>query len=149
MSRTARDEEPLRVLAIDDDPGALLLVEDVLQRRGGLAVTALPTPAEALQRLRDSEFDVLVTDVELPGMTGLELLGRLRADHPALPVVVITANPTVEYAVEALRGQAGEFLPKPLDPDVLLRTVVGLGTCLLYTSPSPRDRTRSRMPSSA
>jgi two-component system response regulator HydG len=123
-----RDDTPLRVLVIDDDPDALLLMEDVLGRRGGLTVRSALRPDEALAMLHEREPDVLVTDVELPGMTGLELLTHLRSDFPNLPVVVVTANPTVDYAVGALRGQAGEFLGKPLDPDGLLRTVTALGT---------------------
>lgn len=120
-------DAPLRVLAIDDDPDALLLMEDVLGRRGGLSVTTSLRPEEALSILREGRHDVLVTDIELPGMTGLELLTQLRSEFPTLPVLVVTAHPTVDYAVGALRGQAGEFLGKPLDPDTLLRTVTTLG----------------------
>lgn len=121
------DPTALRVLVIDDDPDALMLMEDVLGRRGGLSVRTTHSPVEALEMLVGSSFDVVVTDVELPGMTGLELLTRLRDQLPDLPVVVVTAHPSVDYAVGALRGQAGEFLHKPLDPEQLVRTVKGLG----------------------
>jgi two-component system response regulator HydG len=122
----------LRILVIDDDPDSVLLMTDVLGRRGGMNVTGAVSPEEALATLASragSELscDVVVTDVEMPGMSGLELLGRLREDYPELPVVVITAHATVHYAVEALRGQADEFLRKPLNPDELLSTVSRLG----------------------
>jgi len=122
----------LRVLVIDDDPDSVLLLTDVLGRRGGMDVTSALTPQEALTILStqdgsDRAFEVVVTDVEMPGMSGLQLLGRLREDFPDLPVVVITAHATVHYAIEALRGQADEFLRKPLNPEELLTTVGRLG----------------------
>jgi LmbE family N-acetylglucosaminyl deacetylase len=115
----------LRTLLIDDDPDALLFMRDVLERRGGMVVTTA-TDADAALRSLDTT-DVVVTDVEMPGMTGLDLLTRIRAARPTLPVVVVTAHPSLDYAVEALRGQAAEFLRKPLDPAELLRVVTDLG----------------------
>jgi LmbE family N-acetylglucosaminyl deacetylase/ActR/RegA family two-component response regulator len=120
-------DEPLRVLVVDDDPDVLLLVEDVLGGRGGMAVTGVTRPTEALQRLGSGRWDVLVADVELPDMTGLELLERAHAGAPDLPCVVITAHASVEYAVGALRSRATEFLDKPIDPDRLLDTVRSAG----------------------
>jgi LmbE family N-acetylglucosaminyl deacetylase/ActR/RegA family two-component response regulator len=126
------DEPPLRVLVIDDDPDSVLLMTDVLARRGGMAVSSALNPDDGLAALDDlsgdRHCDVVVTDVEMPGMTGLDLLSLLRERYPDLPVVVVTAHATVDYAVGALRGQAGEFLHKPLDPDELLGTVHRLGT---------------------
>jgi two-component system, NtrC family, response regulator HydG len=134
---TGSTEPPLRVLVVDDDPDSVLLMRDVLSRRGGMAVTSALGSDDGLAALdfagydmagnEDPGYDVVVTDVEMPGMTGLDLLGLLRERFPALPVVVVTAHATVEYAVGALRGQAGEFLHKPLDPDELLGTVRRLG----------------------
>ncbi len=121
------NDEALRVLVIDDDPTSLMIMQDVLSRRGGLTVTTAQSPAEALALLDDMTCDLVVTDVELPGMSGLELLTQLRARLPALPVVVVTAHPSIDYAVGALRGQAGEFLHKPLDPEQLLQVVNTLG----------------------
>jgi two-component system, NtrC family, response regulator HydG len=123
---------PLRILVIDDDPDSVLLMADVLGRRGGMVVISVLTPEDALTELsaragREPGCDVVVTDVEMPGMNGLELLGRLRENFPDLPVVVITAHATVQYAVEAVRGQADGFLHKPLNPDELLATVTRLG----------------------
>jgi LmbE family N-acetylglucosaminyl deacetylase/CheY-like chemotaxis protein len=130
--------DALRVLVIDDDPDSVLLMRDVLERRGGLVVTSALSPGEAMAALGDGDgeggeggegghYDVVVTDVEMPGMTGLDLLARLRERLPDLPVVVVTAHATVDYAVGALRGQAAEFLHKPLDPTELLDTVRRLG----------------------
>jgi LmbE family N-acetylglucosaminyl deacetylase len=119
--------DPLQVLVIDDDPDALVFMEDVLARRGGLSVTAVDEPQLALERLRTTPYDVVVTDVEMPQMSGLDLLAQLRERQPRLPVIVVTAFPSVEYAVGALRGEADEFLRKPLDPVELLRVVSALG----------------------
>lgn len=125
------DDAPLRVLVIDDDPNSVLLMTDVLSRRGGMAVTSAFNPDQALSALGGlsggASYDVVITDVEMPGMTGLDLLSLLHEEYPGLPVIVVTAHATVDYAVGALRGQAGEFLHKPLDPEELLGTVRRLG----------------------
>ncbi|MDG4824694.1 response regulator [Asanoa sp. WMMD1127] len=125
MRGTDGDAKPLRALLIDDDPDALLFMRDVLDRRGGMDVATAGDAETALRSL--DGVDVVVTDVEMPGMTGLELLTRIRAARPDQPVVVVTAHPSLDYAVEALRGQAAEFLRKPLDPAELLRVVTDLG----------------------
>ena len=67
-----------------------------------------------MRRIETEPWDLLITDIELPGMTGLELLDRVRQRLPGLPVAVLTGNPTVDYAVSALRNSAGEFLQKPI-----------------------------------
>ena len=75
-----------------------------------------PTPCGAS---RPRQWDLLITDIELPGMTGLELLERVRELVPDLPVAVITGHPSVDYAVSALRGSAAEFLQKPIGAEDL------------------------------
>ncbi len=70
--------------------------------------------------------DVVVTDIEMPGLSGLELLAELRRLMPTVPVVVMTAHVSVEYAVSALRAQADEFLTKPLDNARLVESVTRL-----------------------
>lgn len=108
------DAAAYRVLVVDDDPDVALYTKTVLERRGGFAVRAVGTAQAALELADEFEPDVVVTDIEMPGMTGLELMSRLRASRPALPVVVITAHVSVDYAVKALRAQANEFLTKPV-----------------------------------
>ena len=120
----ATGPEPLgeRVLVVDDEANVRTVLCALLERDGLAAVEAADGQA-ALDRLRDSPFAAVLTDLRMPGMDGLELLSRITRDHPGLPVVVITAHATVETAVQALRLGAFDFLTKPFDRDEI-RTVV-------------------------
>jgi LmbE family N-acetylglucosaminyl deacetylase/CheY-like chemotaxis protein len=103
-----------RVLVVDDDPDVALYTSTVLERRGGCEVRAITDPTLARAAVDEFRPDVVVTDIEMPGMSGLQLIELLRADQPDLPVVVMTAHVSVDYAVGALRSQADEFLVKPI-----------------------------------
>ena len=112
----------LHVLVVDDDPDTAFFVRTVLQR-GGMTVTTCADPLEALALASRVEFDAANTDIEMPGMTGLEFLDRLRLLRADLPVTVMTAHASVDYAVDALRRQADEFLVKPVPKDTLAATI--------------------------
>ncbi|GAA1135538.1 MULTISPECIES: response regulator [Microbacterium] len=116
-------ETPTRVLVVDDDPDVALLVKTVLERRAGCIVDLAADGREAVERVATIRPDVVVTDIEMPGLNGLELLAELRSSAPAIPVLVMTAHVSVEYAVSALRAQADEFLTKPLDNARLVESV--------------------------
>ena len=118
--------DPYRVVVIDDSPEILLYLQAVLQTRGRCEVMALTDPALAQSAVESFQPDVVVTDIEMPGVDGLALMAGLRQDRPELPVVVMTAHVSVEYAVSALRGQADEFLTKPIEPEHLLSVVLRL-----------------------
>lgn len=109
--------------------GAILLVDDeayvrdslaaVLERRG-FSVRCAAGADEALQRDKLDGVDAVVTDLRMPGTGGLELLERLSAAEPLLPVIVLTAHGTVASAVECMRAGAYEYLVKPVDPEALV-----------------------------
>lgn len=113
----------LRVLLVEDDPDVAGFTRTVLERRGGMICRWVTNPADALEVLASAEVDVVVTDIEMPGMTGLELLGHVRATLPHVPVVVMTAYAQLDYAVEALRQRADEFLVKPVPAATLVERV--------------------------
>lgn len=121
-------DDAYRVLVVDDDPDVALYTRTVLERRGGCIVRAIGDARLARQIVAEFRPDVVVTDIEMPGMTGLELLALLRADQPELPVVVMTAHVSVDYAVSALRSQADEFLTKPVNSADLVSIVTRLAT---------------------
>jgi len=104
-----------RVLVVDDDPDLVQLVRTLLERRAGCVVETAADGASALAALTVFEPDVVVADIEMPGMSGLEMLEAIRERTPWMPVVIMTAHVSVDYAVTALRAQADEFLTKPLD----------------------------------
>ncbi len=126
MSSVSQPESPGRILVVEDDPEAAAYVLHVLRNRGGFEVTHLADPAAALDRARAERWDLVLTDVEMPGMTGIELLEAIREITPQLPVAVYTAHASVDYAVRALRNKADEFLEKPVRPDKLVETVNAL-----------------------
>jgi two-component system response regulator AtoC len=110
---------PETVLLVDDEPNILKVLTVVLERAGYDARTAESGEA-ALEKLRTDSPDVLVTDLKMPGIDGLELLGRSRADDPARPVILMTAHGTIETAVEAMKGGAFDYITKPINNNALL-----------------------------
>ena len=126
MSSVSQPESPGRILVVEDDPEAAAYVLHVLRNRGGFEVTHIAAPAAALDRARAERWDLVLTDVEMPGMTGIELLEAIREISPQLPVAVYTAHASVDYAVRALRNKADEFLEKPVPPDKLVETLAAL-----------------------
>jgi DNA-binding NtrC family response regulator len=107
------------VLLVEDKEG----LRDVLRRaveREGFAVTACADGGEALGALRKERFQIVLTDLKLPGADGLEVLRAARRSEPTLPVIVMTAYGTVQDAVAAMRDGAYDFLEKPVDHDHLL-----------------------------
>ena len=118
MQTSDTDGQQGRILLVDDDLALGGFLSRAL-RAGGFEVAHELAADTALARVTVEQWDLLITDIELPGMNGLELLERVRERMPDLPVAVLTGHPTVDYAVSALRGAAAEFLSKPISaPDL-------------------------------
>lgn len=111
-----------RVLVVDDHATARESVADVL-RHVGHEATACSSGAEALSVLRRGSFDVVVTDLQMPGMNGLELIREIERRRFGAQAVMVTAHASVETAVEAMRHGAFDYLEKPYDVDRLEATV--------------------------
>jgi two-component system response regulator HydG len=107
-----------RVLVIDDDRAMCEMLEEALAELG-FATTTRTSPSAALQLLVAQDFDVVVTDLNMPGMSGLELCRRIVEMRRDLPIVILTAFGSMEAAVGAIRAGAWDFLTKPLDVEVL------------------------------
>jgi two-component system nitrogen regulation response regulator GlnG len=106
----------LRVWLVDDDASIRWVLERAL-RNDGMTPRAFEAAEPALDALRRDTPDVLITDIRMPGASGLELLRRIRDARPALPVIVMTAYSDLGSAVSAYEGGAFEYLPKPFDID--------------------------------
>jgi len=113
---------PVPILLVDDDRN-LREVTRVGLRRHGFEVVAVASAEAALDAAREGEFEVVVTDLKMPGMGGMELLRHLHGINPALPVVVLTAYGSIETAVLAMRDGAFDFSTKPVDLDALAITL--------------------------
>ncbi|WP_224242208.1 sigma-54-dependent transcriptional regulator [Hyalangium gracile] len=116
--------EPLKgsVLLVDDDP-AVAKVLGALLAQAGLTVHTTKSGAEALAVLGQKPIDVVVSDVRMPGMSGLELLAEVTRAYADVPVVLITAHGTVPMAVEAMKAGAADFILKPFDREEILFTI--------------------------
>ncbi|HEY7728133.1 MAG TPA: sigma-54 dependent transcriptional regulator [Candidatus Eisenbacteria bacterium] len=100
------------MLVVDDDPGASGLLRDIFGREG-FDVTVVARGGDALRAAGARPFEIVLSDVKLPDLDGLEVLRRLRAEHPDLTVILITAFGTVEMAVRALHEGAFDYVRKP------------------------------------
>ena len=104
------------VWIVDDDRSIRWVFEKALGREG-IAFNSFSSAQEALDALRDGPPQVLVSDIRMPGPSGLELLRTVKEKHPAVPVIVMTAYSDLDSAVAAFQGGAYEYLPKPFDVD--------------------------------
>ncbi len=107
-----------RVLVVDDDE-SLRRVTQVQLEQAGFKTTTAGDGIEALSILQKSAPDLVITDLKMPAMSGIELLRRIRADYPDVLVVMLTAFGTVESAVEAMKAGAYDYITKPVHPDEL------------------------------
>jgi two-component system nitrogen regulation response regulator GlnG len=108
--------ESLQVWLVDDDASIRWVLERAL-RNGGMSTTAFEAAEPVLTALRTGSPDVLITDVRMTGQSGIDLLKRVHASHPELPVIVMTAHSDLGTTVSAYESGAFEYLPKPFDID--------------------------------
>jgi CheY-like chemotaxis protein len=119
-----------RILLVEDDQEAAYFAVHVLTTMGRFDVTHTADPRVALDRARSEPWDLVLTDLDLPTMTGLDLLGALRREVPGLPVAVITADAGPGPGTNAARHQADAFLCKPVPAAQL----VAVATALIGTN---------------
>ena len=111
-----------RILIVDDDPGQRSLLDSFLKSQGFDTVT-VASGEQALEALRAQEFSMMISDVRMPGISGLETLRRARKEHAVLPILLVTAYADIRDAVGAMRDGALNYLGKPIDLDELLASV--------------------------
>jgi EAL domain-containing protein (putative c-di-GMP-specific phosphodiesterase class I)/ActR/RegA family two-component response regulator len=114
--------EGLRALLVDDDPTILHGYSRMLERHGATIETA-SNGKEAVERVKNRPFDVIVSDISMPEMTGLEFLKAVRAHDLDVPVILATGEPSLESAMRAVEYGAFRYLPKPVSPELLWETV--------------------------
>jgi DNA-binding NtrC family response regulator len=127
------------LLVVDDEPAVLDVTQKLLER-SGYRVTACHNAEDALALLEHEEFDVVLTDVQMPGMGGLGLLRAVREREVELPVILVTGNPSPETESSALEHGAFQYLTKPVSY-ALLGEVVSEAA-----DSSRRSRRRLSMP---
>lgn len=113
---------PKGILLVDNEEGMCRMLEEVLTD-SGYRVAAFTRSFEAVEAFEPGRHDLVITDVKMPGLDGLEVLGRLKEKDPAVPVIMITAFATVDVSIQALRKGAYDMLTKPFEPEELLYRV--------------------------
>lgn len=110
------DDGLIRVLYVDDEPALLELGKLFLEMQGGLKVTVIEKPSKALDLLDEQDFDVVLSDYEMPVINGIELLKRLRMDGNEIPFIIFTGRGREDVVIEALNNGADFYLQKGGDP---------------------------------
>lgn len=107
------------ILIVDDEKNYPLILSEVIMEEGFSALTA-SSGLEAVETLKSKTVDLVLTDVMMPGMDGIDLLMQVKKESPDLPVIVMTAHGSVERAVEAMKKGAYTYILKPFDNDTLI-----------------------------
>jgi len=114
--------DKIHVWVVDDDRSIRWVLEKALERVD-MVVTSFEDGTSLQNRLQQGQPDVIITDIRMPGINGLELLDRIRELHPNLPVIVMTAHSDLDSAVSAYQGGAFEYMPKPFDVNEAIELV--------------------------
>jgi len=115
-SDIAAKSKPILVLAIDDDPGMLKFYEAVLAERG-VRVEGVQAPDSAVKMVEDLDPDLVLLDLTLPGVDGMEILRQIREQNPLTRVVMVTGNYAIETAVKAIQAGAADYVCKPISEE--------------------------------
>lgn len=111
-----------RILLIDNEAGLCRMMEQILVDHGYL-VRSFTSPQKAVDEFKASAWDLVISDIKMPGMSGMEVLQAIKAKQHDIPVIMITAYATVDMSIQALRKGAYDMLTKPFEPDELIYRV--------------------------
>jgi putative nucleotidyltransferase with HDIG domain len=112
-----------KILVVDDYLPTRSLIVDALNQSSKYEINEAENGEEALHFFKKSNYDLVISDIMMPGMSGMDLLNRIRETNPAVAVIMITGNPTTDLTVNAIKKGAVDFLTKPFDIDDLLYKV--------------------------
>jgi DNA-binding NtrC family response regulator len=114
---------PERILVVDDEPNMLRLLKTILMDKTGYEVTTTNNPLEVSKLLQEGHYDLVVTDLKMPLVDGIDLIGIVKNIDAAMPIIVITAYGTIETAEEAIQKGAYDFITKPVRKETILITI--------------------------
>jgi DNA-binding NtrC family response regulator len=110
------------VLLVDDEEQFLKVLSKRMEGRG-LKVDTSVSGEEALEKVKGKEFDAIILDLAMPGMSGIETLKRIRSENPDVQIIMLTGHGSVEKGVEALKAGAVDFLEKPADINKIMEKI--------------------------
>lgn len=114
---------PEKILIVDDEPDMLVLLSMIIKSRTPYEVVTTSNPIEAIEWIKKNGFDIVLTDLKMPGVDGMEILRTIRKYNDDTPVIIITAYGTVESATEAMSKDAFDFITKPFRKEQILFTI--------------------------
>ncbi len=114
------DVESMRILVVDDEAPVRDIVQKGLSKMGGYDVEVAQNGLDAIEKIEKDVFDLVLTDLKMPGMDGLELLKTIKGTRPEVVVILMTAYGSIETAVEAMKMGANDYITKPINFDDLL-----------------------------
>jgi len=114
---------PDRILVVDDEPNMLRLLKTILMDKTGYEVTTTNNPLEVSKLLQEGQYDLVVTDLKMPMVDGIDLIGIVKNIDATMPIIVITAYGTIETAEEAIQKGAYDFITKPFRKETILITI--------------------------
>ena len=112
-----------KILIVDDEPDMLKLLSMILRDKTPYEVSTTNNPMEALELIKNGGFDLVISDLKMPGLDGLEIIEAVKRTDEDVPVVIITAYGTVESAAEALKKGGFDFITKPFRKEQILFTI--------------------------
>ena len=112
-----------RILVIDDEVDMLMLLRMIIEDNTGYEVETTNNPSEGLKKLAERDYGLVITDLKMPGMDGIELFDELKEIKPGIPVIIITAYGSLETADEAMKKGVADFITKPFRKDHILFTI--------------------------
>ena len=112
----------LKILVVDDDAIVIKSCRRILEAEG-FEVMTVPGADEALEKIKSSEFDLLLMDVKMPKHDGIFLMREIKKNWPDIPIIVMSGYPTPETIADVLKLGATQFIPKPFRPDELVKAV--------------------------
>jgi len=118
----AREKKKKMVAVVEDDDSYRVAMQRLL-KSAGFSVQSFATAEDFLRSGRQHETGCLITDIRMPGMSGLDLQAKLNADHCLIPTIFITAHGDEDMRLQAMRGGAVKFMVKPFDGEILLESV--------------------------
>jgi DNA-binding NtrC family response regulator len=112
-----------KILIVDDEPDMLKLLSMILREKTPYEVTTTNNPVEAVELAKTGDFDLVITDLKMPGLDGLQLLEEVKKKDEDIPVIIITAYGTIDAATEAIEKGGFDFITKPFKKEQILFTI--------------------------
>lgn len=114
---------PQRILVIDDEPDMLMLLRIMIEENTDHEVETTNNPSEGIKLFSQKDYDLVITDLKMPGLDGIELFDEFQEIKPDIPMVMITAYGSIETADEAMKKGIADFITKPFRKDTILFTI--------------------------